>query len=279
MANPTREIGVPGNCPICGASLREAFTARVLGRHEARYEFCASCGYMRVANPDWLDEAYSSAIAVTDTGVALRNVDFAQRLSSVLYWAFGARGNDRFLDAAAGYGLLVRLMRDFGFDFYWDDPYCENLLARGFEFTPDVAPCAAVTAIEIMEHVEDPLAFVRQCLSMSGARTFIFSTGLFEGEPPPRDWWYYSFDTGQHISFYQRRTLELMAQKLGLSFVTGGGLHAFTDRKISPLKFRMLAGPASGRAAAAARRRLSTRVMTDHQQMVQRLRRDATAGR
>ena len=34
----------------------------------------------------------------------------------------------------AGYGFLVRLLRDKGVNAFWVDPYSENLVARGFEY-------------------------------------------------------------------------------------------------------------------------------------------------
>jgi hypothetical protein len=38
--------------------------------------------------------------------------------------------NGTFVDIGGGYGLLTRLMRDRGFDFYWKDPHCENIFAK-----------------------------------------------------------------------------------------------------------------------------------------------------
>jgi hypothetical protein len=46
--------------------------------------------------------------------------------------------------------------------------------------------------------------------------------------------------TGQHISFYQRRTLDFIGAKLGLNFYSHGSLHMFTDKKISPAIYRFL---------------------------------------
>jgi Nif-specific regulatory protein len=37
------------------------------------------------------------------------------------------------VDCAGGYGILVRLLRDYGVNALWSDPYCENVLAKGFE--------------------------------------------------------------------------------------------------------------------------------------------------
>ena len=259
-------------CPICSRKMTNAFSAVVLERHEAHYDYCEACGFLRVRNPHWIDEAYSSAIAISDTGLVLRNIDIAKKLTSVLFFLLGERGQGRYLDAAGGYGLLVRLMRDYGFDFYWSDKYCENLLARGFEYTSELGECAAVTAVEIMEHVEDPTAFVQDAMKMAQSNTFLFTTALFEGSPPPRDWWYYSFETGQHISLYQRRTLETIARTLGLSLVSGGGLHMFSKTHVSETAFRALAGRLSAPSSSFARRRLGTLAMQDHKQMVERLR-------
>jgi len=45
-------------------------------------------------------------------------------------------------------------------------------------------------------------------ISVVMATNNIFTTELFEGTPPaPSHWWYYSFETGQHIAFFQRRAL------------------------------------------------------------------------
>jgi Methyltransferase domain len=208
------------NCPICDGKLEFAFEQRVLRKYDATFEFCHGCGLLRARNPIWLTEAYSSAIASTDTGLVMRNNNISQQLASVFFGVFGERGRGRYADVAGGYGMLTRKMRDYGFDFYWSDKYCENLLAKGFEYFSELGSCQAVTAFEIMEHLEDPLTFVKEALAQTQSDTFIFTTEIFEGRPPiPGDWLYYSFETGQHIAFFQYKTLEIMANKLGLELV------------------------------------------------------------
>ena len=59
-------------CPICNQGMKPIFSARVLGKYSAEFEWCMSCGFFRIANPHWLEEAYSSAIAATDTGLVMR---------------------------------------------------------------------------------------------------------------------------------------------------------------------------------------------------------------
>ncbi len=190
-------------CPICSGMMEPCFTAQVLGKYPAQYETCNACGFLRVHEPHWLDEAYSRAIAAADTGLAMRNISLACKLAGVLYWVAGERGEGLHLDAAGGYGMLTRLMRDLGFDFYWADKYCDNLLAPGFEYSQAQGACRVVTAMEVLEHLTDPAAFIEETLAFSGAQTLVFTTELYEGHPPQPDaWWYYTFSTGQHIGFF-----------------------------------------------------------------------------
>jgi hypothetical protein len=256
------------NCPICQGQMALAFSATIMERHDANFDYCDHCGFMRVRNPTWLAEAYTDAITLTDTGLVMRNLAVAQKLSALLFGVMGERGEGVYNDAAGGYGLLARLMRDYGFDFYWSDMYCENLFARGFEYSPERGPCRGVTAVEVMEHVEDPLNFVRSTLADTRADTFIFTTELFAGKPPdPKDWWYYCFDTGQHIAFYQKRTLEYLAKTLGMKFSSGGGIHVFSRVSLNATLLRLMTGRLSRLVAVLVRRRLGPRLMRDHNAM------------
>lgn len=259
------------SCQICAATMHETFRARVLGRHEAIYDHCASCGYLRVRAPHWIEEAYSESIAVTDTGILLRNTALVPKLLAIA-WAIGAGANDRFLDYAGGYGILTRLMRDAGLDFYWTDRYSPNLVARGFEYCAELGPCRAVTAFEVIEHVEDPRAFVMEVLEAGHSDTLIFSTELYEGDPPrPEDWWYYSFETGQHISFFRRDTLERLAARLDLNFHSAAGLHFLSARPLPARRLDAALGRLNRAVALAARAKRTGLTMQDHARMVAHL--------
>ncbi len=261
------------NCLICHKAVKMAFTARVLDRYEARYDYCQFCGYLRAVNPYWLDEAYTSAIANADTGLVARNIAIANKLVGVLYWVLKETGENHYLDAAGGYGMLTRLMRDFGFDFYWHDAYCTNILALGFEYSSAIGSCRVVTAMEVLEHVTDPVAFIKEMFSFSGANSLVFTTELYEGEPPKPDaWWYYSFSTGQHISFYQRRTLVMIAQKLGLYFASANGIHVISKTPINQHLLGIVTGRFGSRIAPFwIRKRMTSKMMSDHQLMLQKI--------
>ena len=97
--------------------MHHCFDAEVLNKYPAQYDVCTECEFLRARQPHWLDEAYSSAIAAADTGLVMRNISLASKVASTLYWVFGERGKGQYLDAAGGYGMLTRMMRDLGFDF------------------------------------------------------------------------------------------------------------------------------------------------------------------
>ena len=159
-----------------------AFSHAVLSRYPCDYYYCEACGFLQAQEPYWLEEAYSSAIVAADTGLVRRNVATSKTLSTVLLCFCGRQGT--YLDIAGGYGMLARLMRDIGFDFFWSETSCVNLLARGFEEPTARSSYAAVTAFEVLEHVPDPLHFIADALDHANARTMVFSTELFEGAPP-----------------------------------------------------------------------------------------------
>ena len=252
------------HCPLCNSERKQVFNAVLLKKHTVDYYYCNSCGLLQTEEPYWLEEAYTEAIADADTGLVARNQGIARKLSALLYCCLDRHGH--YIDTAGGYGMLTRLMRDVGFDFYWHDEFCKNLFARGFETDKLSGPVSAVTAFEVLEHVQDPLDFFRRCLHNNATSTIIFSTELFQGDPPaPSDWWYYAPDTGQHISFYQQRTLELLASKLSLRMYSHRNMHILTDRRINTRLFRLMTGRFSWVIYAWACVRMASRTFPDHQ--------------
>ena len=260
-------------CPICTHTMQHVFNAQVLSKYEASYQSCPECSYLKVENPFWLEEAYGDAIARADTGIVMRNLGVVSKLAGVFYFVLKQRGNDPSLDVAGGYGLLTRLMRDIGFNFYWADVYCKNLIAPGFEYRKELGPCNAVTAIEVMEHLEDPIDFVQTQIASVDAQYFIFTTELFEGSPPaPGSWWYYAFETGQHIGFFQKKTLEAMAKRLNMQFSSSGGIHLFSRTPVNKMMFRIVANKLIAPLIAVLVRVLNgSKTMSDHQMMMREI--------
>jgi hypothetical protein len=218
------------NCKICGTEAETALKHKVRGTHEAQYALCPNCDFMFVVEPTWLAEAYQNPINITDTGYVTRNIYLARKSLILFTLLFSAKGT--YLDYAAGYGMLVRIMRDYGLDFLWDDIYVKNLFAQGFEYKKEEnLKIQAVTCFECFEHLPEPLEALREMLSISD--TIFFSTRLKNTGLPPEDWEYYGFNHGQHVAFYSKKTLEFMARKYNLNVYTDGeNLHILSKSKL-----------------------------------------------
>lgn len=225
-------------CPISNNPIIYVFSNTVLGKYDIRYYFCEECGFLKTEKPYWLDEAYQDAIADTDIGLAARNIGNSQTLTVVLQLIYNGQG--KFLDVAGGYGLLARRLRDYGIDCYTTDMYCQNIFAIHFEPGDDFV-ADALFAFEVIEHIGDPYKFITQIFQTYGCKTLFFSTATFQMPVPDKSWWYYMPETGQHISFYQLRTLKYLAMKLGCEYYQiVPGLHLITDRPISKWHIRIL---------------------------------------
>lgn len=229
------------NCHICHAETRVLFNATLLSKYEAPYHYCDECDHIFVDQPTWLEEAYSDAIIRSDTDVAVRNIFTALRLAAINYLALGDRGNGQYVDVAGGYGLLTRLMRDLGFDYYWSDRYATNLFARGFDARNRQGACLAVSAVEVLEHTPDPLDFIRQNLLEYQSDTLLFTTEVFPDHAPPAagGWGYYMFETGQHIAFFSRNGLAKLAQRLGMHYYPLGRIHVFSKQALPVWKLKL----------------------------------------
>lgn len=236
------------------------FQHAVLGKYPTDYLRCRSCGFISTADPHWLPEAYASAINDVDLGTVNRAVTSAPLIERVLLSLFDPHA--RCVDYGAGYGMLVRLMRDRGYDFYWQDRYAENLFAKSFTCDTSMR-YELLTAFEVFEHLVDPVTEVEAMLSLSD--NLLFSTLLVPEDVQP-DWWYFGPQHGQHIAFYTRDALGALADRLGLHVLhRGDHTHLMTRRPVSAGAFALAAreGALSRVGLAALRRRHGVRTLLD----------------
>lgn len=223
-------------CSICGLTSTEAFTKKILYKYDVKFYKCNGCGFIQTQKPFWLEEAYKTAMNLSDTGYVLRNVYLSRVTVIIFYFLYNTK--KPFLDFAGGYGIFTRLMRDYGLDFYWYDLYEKNIFAKGFEKTAEEAE--AITCFECFEHFSEPLDEIKKLTLIS--KNIFFSTRVIpEKELPEITWEYYGFEHGQHVSFYSIKTLKYIANTLGLNFYTDGkNLHLFTEKKVTKLFFSFL---------------------------------------
>ena len=204
-------------CKICEVESRTYARAKVLGKYDATVQCCGSCGFVFLDPVTWLVEAYADAIKPSDVGYVYRNLHAASFVERFLLNSH--RPGDFYCDYGAGYGMFVRLMRDKGFRFHWHDPFCENLFASYCDAVPEYfGPYRIVTAIEVFEHLHDPVNDLASITELGS--TILFTTELIpEPEPSVKDWWYFGLEHGQHISFYSHRSLEVLAERFDLNYL------------------------------------------------------------
>lgn len=224
-------------CKICSTDVKLAFKHEMLSKYSISYYKCSNCGYLFTEDPYWISEAYSSAIANADTGILQRNFYFKQKIPLLLYALGFNLKLDNFLDYAGGGGIFVRLMRDIGLNYTWYDKYCANWVANGFEADLN-QKFAALTTFESFEHFEHPMREIDTLFHYTN--TIIFSTELLQSKIPNSSWWYYSFETGQHIGFYEINTLEEIAHLTNSYSYSFGSIHILSKIKISAWRLSVI---------------------------------------
>jgi hypothetical protein len=222
-------------CRSCSHSTIEIFTGTLIS-HQVRYFECTNCGYVQTETPHWLDHAYAVAINDSDTGIMARNQINARIALATMLLLGKLDGN--LVDCAGGYGILVRLLRDFGINALWSDRHCQNLLAKGFEHTNEKADL--VTAFEVFEHFVNPAEELDGLLTI--APNVLLSTKII-ADPAPKqdDWWYYGKNHGQHIGFFRMQSLAKLAQDRGKFLVSDGkNYHLITTKPINTTVWKII---------------------------------------
>ena len=220
-------------CRFCFTEVTYMSTAPIL-RYQGTYSKCLNCLSVQVTNPFWLKEAHTNAISKLDTGLVARCVSASSIIGAVL--ALEGVHSSHGVDWAGGTGLLTRLLRDQGFRVYSFDKYAEPIHAHGFELNSDeaVAPATFISAIECIEHLENP---IEELIRYTATKEYFFFTVdlISEKTPDPskNEWWYYLPESGQHITFPSAKGLSFLGQSLGFSYYFRiGSMHVLSRKKL-----------------------------------------------
>lgn len=290
-------------CKICAKETEIAFKARILQSYDENFYKCRHCGFLSVDNAHWLSEAYKDAINISDTGILVRNLRLYTIVVCVAYLFFGFKQSTSkdekekiLLDFGGGNGLLVRLLRDCGIEALWEDKYCENFYARGFEWKrfrdcslkesinknnantdkasqtniQSIGFPSLATSFEVFEHLPNPKEEISSMLSI--CKNLICSTEIIPSAIPQSSgkntWWYYGFEHGQHISFFTRESLDFIAKQNNVHFCSYKDLHLFSEYPIKQSNFK-LAIKLAPYIFPFIKNKLSSKTQDDHKKMLE----------
>lgn len=228
-------------CNICNSLSNFVFNKKILHKYEVSYFKCSSCGFMQTEKPYWLAEAYELPFTPLDVYLVSRPLEFSQLTENLILKYFDYKG--KFLDYGGGIGVFTRMMRDRGIQFYRQDKYAQNLFTQFFDIC-DLAEAERkfelVTCFEVLEHLENPLNEINEIFSLSSH--VLFSTLLQPslGVDELESWSYIAELHGQHISFFTKKSMKIIAEKFGCFYYQDKHqpmLHLFTPKKIDNFDF------------------------------------------
>jgi hypothetical protein len=210
-------------CRLCSGALKIIFLQRVLGKYDVLYYKCSDCNSLQTETPYWLDEAYkTNKLPNTDTGAAQRNL---YNLAASYFISKILKAKN-VIDIGGGDGLLCRLLRDYEINCYVKDKYAIPTYGQGFTEqnfdTPDL-----ILGFEVLEHYPNPISDLDDLFTYK-PRALLLSTAIFTNEH--QDWWYLAPESGQHVFFYSRKAIKMIADKYKYDLIMSGGFILFVKK-------------------------------------------------
>ena len=105
--------------------------------------------------------------------------------------------------------------------------YAQGFTEQNFDM-PDL-----IVGFEVLEHFPNPMKDLDDLFSYN-ANALLLSTAIYTNEK--KDWWYVAPETGQHVFFYSKKALELIAKKYGYSLVISDTFILFVKNISAPRK-------------------------------------------
>ena len=216
-------------CPVCAsARVRRAFT-----KDGIDYWTCDECRF-RYSTPDRNANLANAIDDYEDAYLQYLGPDPNDEANFASLWRWMARvappEGRRLLDVGAGSGKLVRYLRRRGVDAHGIEPsrpLFDRFLTGDTAFRCETIDAAAgsrtfplVTAFDVIEHVPDPVAFLRSIASVLEPGGVVWlSTPDVDSLPARafgRRWhFYYRY----HLSYFGPRTLARAAASVGLTTI------------------------------------------------------------
>jgi SAM-dependent methyltransferase len=238
-------------CPVCGA---EADALPPVHSQFSQIAFdlrqCPGCGLSFVANPRVDFARLYDGEYYAGRG-ADRLVDYIDEIQNpntvrVYEWrgivravrSIAGSGDIRWLDYGCGLGGLVRFVSRTGgadisgFDEGWAAQWMVDQGIQGLtrdELEHHLGTFDVITAIEVIEHVSDPVAVMSHIASLlkPGGLCFLTTGNAEPHRKRLAEWSYVNPDI--HVGYFEPRTLAALYRRAGLEPYSGGFLPGFED--------------------------------------------------
>lgn len=199
------------NCRLCAGEAVYEFELMVLQKYPVKYFKCRKCRSLQTEAPYWLEEAYAKDAEIYDTGKASRVLECFLALPGLLK-STEAGKNGLCIDFGGGTGLLARLMRDVGFQFYSYDKYGSSEFIAAYRLRQLDCRAELVTLFEVAEHFSHPAVNWEEIFAID-PDWVIGSTSIYRDYGA--EWPYLNPQFGQHIFFYSIDAIKWLAEKFG----------------------------------------------------------------
>jgi hypothetical protein len=217
-------------CRLCAGDTAFCFKKKLLKKHNVSYLLCEQCGSLQTEYPYWLEEAYTPENERFDTGAAYRSLQNAAFLFS-LYHALAFDRPLSVLDYGCGTGLLVRQLRDAGVEAFGYDAFTVPRYAVGFR-KDEITKNTLVNLCEVAEHFVEPATEFRKIFT-NRPPAVVIQTEIMQ--QPDYNWNYLSSEMGQHVFFYSKRAIKLVADLYNYSVYQLANYFLFLDLEFTSL--------------------------------------------
>ncbi len=244
-------------CKLCGEQTMYKFSLPLIADLQGDYFECTKCCLLQSHHLDALtvqgliDLANYSPDADLDSGAAWRQFCIANRLHQLVATRVlpDTDANFKALDFGCGTGFLVSFLahrfgwKAAGFDPYWTPAYAQPKVYKDWQSVVENSPYNLIIATEVFEHFINPheeLIRIGEILAKDFGFIYV-TTGRYVPGQTTRDWNYLAPQSGHHVSFYARETMQEIARLMGASGVYQVGaeyewLFVFGGRRDNRLK-------------------------------------------
>jgi SAM-dependent methyltransferase len=226
-------------CPLCRSESREFRFRLNQPYHIAR---CTDCGlyylYPRLT-ASAMEEVYrqpsyykGGACGYSDTSYAAQESALRATFRRLL-GNLAKRGltGGQLLEIGCGYGYLLDEARPF-FNRRFGTEFSPEVVAMartqdaevfvgGIDHVPSELKCDCVVATQVIEHVYEPLSFVKRLIdhTRSGGHIVLATPNMGSVLRKVMGGWWPSFKTPEHVAYFDFSTLNLLMRRAGLDAV------------------------------------------------------------